>query len=695
MLRLTLLCVLSLLFASISVGQIDFNKYVPMVCKDEIPADLTADAKLNYEKKAIKIEDSEKGKRRQKDEKEFYLQNNFSIQDFLVSGQVLYNDTFTRYIERIADILLKDNPKLRAKLRFYTVKSPEVNAFATQEGIVFVNIGLISSAKSEAQIAYVLAHEISHFTEGHVLQGFLETRRIVRGEGYYRYQDYYSRLRSFFRYSRDSEYEADEKGWELYSKSPYFKGAVSGVFDMLLYAHVHYDSVAFEPTHFEERDYQFPASYTLKDVDPLFVKENREDNFSTHPNAKDRKKRAFEMVGKDSTGGELYVISKSTFDNLQKIARYEMLRYYIANTNFADAYYHALLLENTYAEGEYIDFMKGMAMYGLAKHYNMRGKRRNIILPYEEVQSLPQRYYYFLHQLSNKEMTILALRENAKLYSKYPNSTFFNKVQSDLMRLLIVENKSRPEEFFGKWNNEKDSAMRAKQLKQYYRYAFVEEIQDPLFYQKLQSYETYRNKKDRFYKKSKFSRKASLDLGKLKGVEVAELRMFQPAFQQVTESLTDMPKVDYLAALDETNYLHDEIQNAANKQSVNIQFVEKKPEEYTTQSYNLYSNYVNWFMERTNNNMKMVYHDMNVTQDSGSSEEEFIGVIEVQSIVRNFVIKKYYAWEFTFLVFNKETGEMVFYQSQENLKKYTRKKAKKALDLSFKTLKTTFDEEDE
>jgi hypothetical protein len=100
-------------------------------------------------------------------------------------------------------------------------------------------------------------------------------------------------------------------------------------------------------------------------------------------------------------------------------------------------------------------------------------------------------------------------------------------------------------------------------------------------------------------------------------------------------------------------------------------------------------------MERTNNNMKMVYHDMNASLDSINSEEEYIGVVEVQSIVRNFVIKKYYAWEYTFLVFNKETGEMVFYQSQENLKKYTRKKAKKALDMSFKTLKTTFEEDDE
>jgi len=694
MLRILLSFLLLISFASVS-AQVDFNQYLPIVCQGEIPADLTADAKLNYERKAIKIEDSEKGKRRQNDEKEFYLQNNFSIQDFLVSGQVLYNDTFTRYIEKIADVLLKDNSKLRDRLRFYTVKSPDVNAFATQEGIVFVNIGLISSAKSEAQIAYVLAHEISHFTEGHVLQGFLETRKIVRGEGYYRYQDYYSRLRSFFRYSRDSEYEADEKGWEIYSKSPYYKGAVQGVFDMLLYAHIHYDSVDFQPKNLEERSFKFPPNYTLETVEKLHVNENREDNFSTHPNAKDRKKRAFEMVGKDSTGGKLYVVSQTTFQGLQKIARYEMLRYYISNTRFADAYYHALLLEESYETGEYIDFMKGMALYGLAKHFNTRGKRRSVILPYEDVQSLPQRYYYFLHQLSNKEMTILALRENSKLHEKYPSSEFFKQVQTDLMRVLITENKSRPEEFYSKWSTERDSTLKAKQQKQYYRYAFVDEIQDPLFYQKLQSFETYRNKKDRFYEKSKFSKKSSIELGKLKGVEVADISLFQPAFQRVTESLTDMPKVDYIAALDEANYLNEEIRNAAARQNVKVKFVEKKPEDYTTQSYNQYSNYVNWFMERTNNNMKMVYHDLNQTSDSTSNnKEEYIGVIEVQSIVRNYIIKKFYLWEYTFLVFNKESGEMIFYQSQENLKKYKRKKAKKALDVSFKTLKTTFEEEE-
>lgn len=673
-------------------GQVDFDHYTPVVCKGKIPTDLTASAKLSYEKKALKIEDSDKGKRRKDDEKDFYLQNNFSIQDFLISGQVLYNDTFTRYIEKIADVLLKDNPALRKKLRFYTVKSPDVNAFATQEGIVFVNIGLFSSAKSEAQIAYILAHEISHFTEGHVLQGFLETRKIVRGEGYYRYQDYYSRLRSFFRYSRDSEYEADEKGWELFKKSDYAKGIVQGVFEMLLYAHIHYDSIEFNPSSFEEKEYKFPKSYHLEQVDPLNVDEAREDDYSTHPNVKDRKKRAFQMIGSDSTGGNLYLVSEASFKNLQKRARYEMLRFYITNTNFADAYYHALLLENSYKPGKYIDLIKGMALYGMAKHYNTRGKHRNLILPYKNVQSLPQQFYYFMHQLSNKEMTVLALRENSKLYDKYPNSTFFKQVQKDLMHLLIVENKSRPEDFHTSWPIQGEEKIGTDQT--YYKYAFVDKLADPYFYQNLQSFETYYEKKNRFYKKNKFKKKGNLELGKLKDLRVNQLSLFQPSFQKVVQGITEMPKVDYLASLEEANYLNDQLKVLAAEQNIKLNFIEQKPEQYTTRSYNLYSEYVNWFMERTHNNMKMVYQDLPKPADTAVNKEEFVGVLEVQSVVKNILIKKLSAWEYTFIVFDKQTGEMVFYQSQESFKKYKRKKASKALNTSLFNLQTNYNSEE-
>ncbi len=684
-----------LLFSIATFGQqaIDFNNYTAQKCNGVIPADLTANARLNYEKNALAIDDSDKGKRRKNDEKEFYLQNNFSIQDFLLSGQILYNDTFTNYINKIADVLLKENPKLRAKLRFYCVKSAEVNAFATQEGIVFVNVGLFSSVKNEAQIAFILAHEISHYTEGHVLQGYLETKKIVRGEGSYRFMDYYSRLRSFFRYSRDSELEADKQGWVLYNRSAYAKNIVTDVFDMLLYSYIPFDSMQFDIHQYEQKDYRFPKNYQLEKTTPLFAEESRDDNFSTHPNVRDRKKKISESIGQDSAGGDLYLVSKSDFEALQKIARYEMARYYIAQSNFADAYYHTMMIEKNYGVGIYSSKMKAMALYGLAKHLNVVGKSAYLITPHEDVQSQPQQFYYFLNALNQKETTILALREINKYKTQFPDEPIFGQLQQDLMKTLILDNKATPEEFYTQWSNKSDSLLSDKERENYYKYAFVNNLADPLFYQELQSFETFRNKNKNYWKKNKYSKKESVELGKKKEVEIDQITMFQPAFQKVISSITSMPKVDYLNGLAEKEFLNTQLQSIANSENVNLSFVEKTPEQFTTESYNNFSAYVNWLAERNNNNqMKMV--SLNDYQIDSTQNANYLGILEVESISENYIIKKQHHWDYNFLVFSKESGELVFYQSIKVGDKYSRKKARKAIQKSFKVLKTNYPDED-
>jgi len=674
--------------------KINFDNYTMLQCKGKIPIDLTANAKINYELRAIEIEDSDKAKKRKNDEKEFYLQNNFSIQDFLLSGQILYNDTFSNYISKIADVLLKENPKLRAKLRFYTVKSPEVNAFATQEGVVFVNVGLFSAAKNEAQIAFILAHEISHYTEGHVLQGYLETKKIIRGEGYYRYMDYYSRLRSFFRYSRDSELEADKQGWVLFNQSPYAKNVVSGVFDMLLYSYLPFDSIPFDLAKYEKGSYQFPKNYHLEKTTPLFADESRDDNFSTHPNVRDRKKKINAEILKDTFGGNNYVVSEVDFLGLQKIARYEMARYYIAQTNFADAYYHTLLLEKYYGSGIYIDKIKAMSLYGLAKHLNVDGKTPYLITPYEKVQGQTQQYYYFLHQISQKETTIFALREISKFKEKYSEDNFIASLQMDMMKSLILDNKVKPEIFYDKNNPRPDSIWSENERKEYFRYAFVDELQSPLFYQDLQGFETYRSKSKPFWKKSTYKKNKNFEIAKKTEIKVDELSMFTPAFEKVISKITSQPKVDYLNGLIEKQYLQNQLVQEANSQDLRINFIEKQPEEFTTATYNEFSKYVTWIIERNNNSrLKMIYLD-DFSRDT-IQNDEFLGVMEVSSTEESYIVKRFHYWDFNFLVYNKISGELVFYQNIRVADKYKRKNAKKAIKSSIKTLKTSYPNEDE
>jgi predicted Zn-dependent protease len=54
--------------------------------------------------------------------------------------------------------------------RIRVVRDPSINAF-TPRGPVYVHAGLLARMENEVQLAMILAHEIAHVTEGHVLKG--------------------------------------------------------------------------------------------------------------------------------------------------------------------------------------------------------------------------------------------------------------------------------------------------------------------------------------------------------------------------------------------------------------------------------------------------------------------------------------------------------------------------------------------
>src|SRR4030095_14344706 len=53
----------------------------------------------------------------------------------------------------------------------HVVVDNQVNAFATPNGIVVVNSGLIDMLENEAQLAAVMGHEIAHATHEHTWRG--------------------------------------------------------------------------------------------------------------------------------------------------------------------------------------------------------------------------------------------------------------------------------------------------------------------------------------------------------------------------------------------------------------------------------------------------------------------------------------------------------------------------------------------
>ena len=82
------------------------------------------------------------------------------------------NDPVTKYVQALGAKLVAQAPVLPGVQRqwpfnFHVVASEEINAFALPGGSIFVNLGTIQAAETEAQLAGVMAHEISHVVMRH------------------------------------------------------------------------------------------------------------------------------------------------------------------------------------------------------------------------------------------------------------------------------------------------------------------------------------------------------------------------------------------------------------------------------------------------------------------------------------------------------------------------------------------------
>ena len=82
------------------------------------------------------------------------------------------SDPVARYVQQLGAKLVAHAPVLPGvgqqwPFNFHVVASADINAFALPGGAVFVNMGTIQAADTEAQLAGVMAHEISHVVMRH------------------------------------------------------------------------------------------------------------------------------------------------------------------------------------------------------------------------------------------------------------------------------------------------------------------------------------------------------------------------------------------------------------------------------------------------------------------------------------------------------------------------------------------------
>lgn len=124
------------------------------------------------------------------------------------------------YVNEIGQKIAKVAGRNEFKYEFYVVQDDSLNAFALPGGKVFVNAGAIARTKSEAELAGLMAHELSHAVLSHAFQLATEGNLVANVTQYVPYGGTAANLLTLS-YSRDMERQADTLGTRLLAASGY------------------------------------------------------------------------------------------------------------------------------------------------------------------------------------------------------------------------------------------------------------------------------------------------------------------------------------------------------------------------------------------------------------------------------------------------------------------------------------------
>jgi predicted Zn-dependent protease len=159
------------------------------------------------------------------------------------SGRVVTDKALNDYVD---GIVCRLSPIYCEDIRIHIVRTPHFNATMAPNGYMQVWTGLILRAQNEAQLAYVLGHEIGHFQRRHSIQRWRDLRNktdfaaifqaaaAAAGVGYAGSLAQLAAIASSLSFSRDQEREADDVGFAIMAKAGYDPEQAPRIWEALL-----------------------------------------------------------------------------------------------------------------------------------------------------------------------------------------------------------------------------------------------------------------------------------------------------------------------------------------------------------------------------------------------------------------------------------------------------------------------------
>jgi Zn-dependent protease with chaperone function len=398
--------------------------YRPSSFIDTIPGNLLKDIKARSVHTTAEIHHPDRkveAKARQLSKKSSeYVINLFN------SDQITTDEELSSYTENLVRLLESKSGFSKEETLVFVSGNSSVNALSASEGVIVCNAGLISRLHNEAQMAFVLAHELSHYYLRHVQKSIVvaaeielnpgikkDIRSIKRNE-----INQYSRMNSLMRsvrisftqHSREHELEADSLAVIQMMKSGYNVSEAVNVLRILDSADVSLNRKIIDlRSHFYFKDYPFKKewlNYVKSSMYHVPKLKDDTDSTKTHPDCKQRI-AAVSVIINTLLVNNAAPNSKS-ISYLRNLSEFEQIDSEFHSKHYGRSLFLTLLQLDLYPDNIYLHSMIGRNLYEI--HQSLKGHyfSRVVDLPNDQFDENYNRLIAFIHQLRTNELGSLA-----------------------------------------------------------------------------------------------------------------------------------------------------------------------------------------------------------------------------------------------------------------------------------------------
>ena len=410
-----------ILFCITSVNAQYDEDYVEIRAKGAIPFSY-----LNFVRgeSRVNIRNTEKLTRDERED--FRYATNHALREVFANGEIYFNDPLTDYVRLVGHQLI-DNTTVADKIEFYVSKSSQMNATSWQTGTIIVNIGLLSQLENEAQLAFVLAHEIAHFNQQHPYKQYAQ---YVKNNRTVKSLELAKQFSQKTDYNLQYEIEADSIALQTIQEFGYDLDEIPNALRLLLH---------FEPKEIPSfTDFLSSNLYELQPTQLCTYQEYRSfkqsNNYSTghfsNHHVQTRLKSVNKLINIDDPAlfaHKTIIDGRFTFDrdlfyNAKHMAHFEVVYQSFLNADYLRSTYEALVLLHNFPENQYLKVKIAENLYYI-NYYNEKGILSKIYFDNGKIQNDDYaKLYCLINNLPKSELEQLIYGFIQKSYLSYPRN---------------------------------------------------------------------------------------------------------------------------------------------------------------------------------------------------------------------------------------------------------------------------------